>query len=95
MLSVNSPSTQNKSIASMAVYMLIKGRYKYGLRFSQSLTSMNNFTYIWQGCNNSTSATIHPRVCGELAIKTLMSENPNGSSPRVRGTRSTHRDCFT
>ena len=37
----------------------------------------------------STSATsVHPRVCGERARGLCPRRNPNGSSPRVRGTRS-------
>ena len=31
---------------------------------------------------------VHPRVCGELSRSDLSSSRPAGSSPRVRGTRS-------
>ena len=30
----------------------------------------------------------HPRVCGEHSVSTLKVSNPEGSSPRMRGTRT-------
>ena len=35
----------------------------------------------------SARSAVHPRVCGELARVEIIPANPDGSSPRVRGTR--------
>ena len=37
---------------------------------------------------SSCSRTVHPRVCGELAINAACAAANTGSSPRVRGTRT-------
>ena len=34
---------------------------------------------------------VHPRVCGERAFRKLLDSSPDGSSPRVRGTRASAR----
>ena len=39
------------------------------------------------GTRTCASSPVHPRVCGELAVVDLGGREPDGSSPRVRGTR--------
>ena len=38
--------------------------------------------------SNCPRSTVHPRVCGELAVRAVRQESHGGSSPRVRGTQS-------
>ena len=54
-----------------------------GLRFIPACAGNSR-----QNADAPTSASVHPRVCGELVLEGKQPRLRRGSSPRVRGTRS-------